>query len=45
MRSIFRGEKAMISACSACCLIHADFYLGLIFDPEDVGNKFLRKIN
>jgi hypothetical protein len=28
----------------ACHLIHADFLLGLFFDPEDVGDMFLRNV-
>jgi hypothetical protein len=29
---------------SACYLIHAGFFLGLFFDPEDGGNIFLRNV-
>jgi hypothetical protein len=28
----------------ACCLLHADFFLGIYFDPEDGGDIFLRKV-
>jgi hypothetical protein len=28
----------------ACCLLRADFLLGLSFKPEDRGGKFLTKI-
>jgi hypothetical protein len=28
--------------CPACCLRHADFLLGLCFDPEDEGDIFFR---
>jgi hypothetical protein len=27
---------------SACCLLHAGFFVGLFFDPEDGGDMFLR---
>jgi hypothetical protein len=33
--SIFRAEPA------ACYLLHAGFFLGLLFDPEDEGDMFL----
>jgi hypothetical protein len=26
----------------ACCLFHAGFLLGLLFNPEDVGDMFLQ---
>jgi hypothetical protein len=26
------------------CLLHAGFLLGLLFDPEDEGEMFLRKL-
>jgi hypothetical protein len=29
---------------SACWLLHADFFLGLLFEPEDRGIMFLRNI-
>jgi hypothetical protein len=27
-----------------CCLLHADFLLGLIFDPEDRGDMFYQNV-
>jgi hypothetical protein len=27
-----------------CCLLHAGFLVGLIFDPEDGGDIFLRNV-
>jgi hypothetical protein len=29
---------------SACCLLHSGFLLDLLFNPEDRGNIFLRKV-
>jgi hypothetical protein len=29
---------------SVCNLLHADFSLGLFFDPEDEGDIFLRNV-
>jgi hypothetical protein len=34
--SIFRA--------AACCLLHAGFLLGLLFNPEDEGDMFLRNV-
>jgi hypothetical protein len=28
----------------ACCLLHAGFLLGLIFNPEDGGDMILRNV-
>jgi hypothetical protein len=33
------------AACSACCLLHAGFSLGLLFDPEDGGDMFVRNVD
>jgi hypothetical protein len=32
----------MQQAESTWCLLHADFLLGILFNPEDLGNIFLR---
>jgi hypothetical protein len=29
---------------SACCLIHGGLLLGLLSDPEDGGNMFIRNV-
>jgi hypothetical protein len=29
---------------SACYLLHASFFLGLLFDPEDGGDMFFQKV-
>jgi hypothetical protein len=29
----------------ACYLLHTDFLVGLVFDPEDVGDMFLRNVS
>jgi hypothetical protein len=29
---------------SAFCLVHADFFLGTLFNPEDGGDMFLEKL-
>jgi hypothetical protein len=31
------------SSCKACCLLHAGFLTGLLFNPEDGGYIFLPK--
>jgi hypothetical protein len=28
----------------ACCLLHANFFLGLFFESEDVGYMFFRNV-
>jgi hypothetical protein len=28
----------------ACCLLYADFLLGLLFDPEDKGDMFFQNV-
>jgi hypothetical protein len=33
-----------IAFADGCRLLHARFFLGLFFDPEDGGNKFLRNV-
>jgi hypothetical protein len=30
---------------SACYLLHADFMLGMFFDPEDGGDVFFRDVD
>jgi hypothetical protein len=40
----FEGEASMKQIASLCCLLHADFLLGLFFDPEDEGDIFLRNV-
>jgi hypothetical protein len=30
--------------CSGCCLLHADFMIGVLFCPEDGGDMFLRNV-
>jgi hypothetical protein len=32
-------------AASACYQLHADFFFGLLFGPEDGGNMFLTNIS
>jgi hypothetical protein len=32
------------AVCSACCLLYAGFLLGLLFDPEDRGDMFIRNV-
>jgi hypothetical protein len=39
--SIFKAEKYPKQEIFTCHLLHADFLLGLIFDPEDGGAIFL----
>jgi hypothetical protein len=37
----FWGTK---QAANSTCLLHADFLFGLLFDPEDGDDMFLRNI-
>jgi hypothetical protein len=29
----------------ACCLLHADFLLGLLFDHQDEGDSFFQNVS
>jgi hypothetical protein len=31
-------KKQETGLSSACCLLHAGFLIGLLFNPEDIGN-------
>jgi hypothetical protein len=41
----FQNPIKIILACSACYQFHADFFLGLFFEPEDGGDMFLRNVS
>jgi hypothetical protein len=36
--------QGISKACSACCLLHAGFLLGLLFDTEEGSDMFLRNL-
>jgi hypothetical protein len=49
--SIFRAEKytkqetsIRLAASKACCVLCADFLLGLLFNPENGGDMFLLSV-
>jgi hypothetical protein len=43
--SVFKVEEyAEQETSRACHLLHADLWLGLFFDSEDVGDMFLRNV-
>jgi hypothetical protein len=37
-------EQAASRATSACCLLHAGFFLGLLFDPQDKDDVLSRSL-
>jgi hypothetical protein len=41
--NFFRAEEK--AAETTCCLLHAGFLFGLLLDPEDGANIFLRNVN
>jgi hypothetical protein len=38
------GSKQTLLEIKACCLLHAGFLLGSLFEPDDVSDMFFRKI-
>jgi hypothetical protein len=48
MVSIFRVEnnpiKRLAASDSLTCLLHVEFNLGILFDPEDGDDLFLRNL-
>jgi hypothetical protein len=42
---LFITTAVITSNPTKCSLLHADLSLGLIFNPEDVGDMFLRTLN
>jgi hypothetical protein len=43
-RVVSSGIWRRVVRCSACCLLHAGFLLGLLYSPEDRGDVFLPNI-
>jgi hypothetical protein len=41
-QTTFLGTYRLHLLSSNCCLVHAGFLLGLLFDSEDGGNMFLQ---
>jgi hypothetical protein len=37
-------QQAELARNWPCYLLHADFFLGLLFDPEYMDDKFLRNV-
>jgi hypothetical protein len=45
LSSFLYNPKFRQADCSACHLLHAGFLNGIVFDPEDGGNMFLRNVS